>query len=169
MKFRVVESDPAAPQPPGVARGTGRYDLAPGIKLLIAKLTQGQPTTRTSIATIFWLDAAGKETRRFLIELPSGVGIAPIVWGRGGTALWIAQVRSGAKDRLLRPGNGAGAALQMGRGGRLRRCSARGARGAREDTTSARSGRATSQRAGEGRRLRTAGDMLRESSFTIRM
>jgi biopolymer transport protein ExbD len=88
----VTAADPNAAPKLGIARGTGKYDLAPGIKLQVTQVTSGkdgEPTRRTNTATIQWIAGNGELGLSWPIELMPGVAIDRIVWQRGGTALWI--------------------------------------------------------------------------------
>ena len=104
LRFKVVAADPNAPQPPGVATFTGRYDLAPHVKLQVSQITTSRTagaTTRENTATLQWLDAGGQTLRSHKLDLPSGHARYVIVWPRGGNSLWIGQVNAVRRVRYL--------------------------------------------------------------------
>lgn len=87
VKFRVTAPDPNAPPKTGTALGTGRYSLAPGIKLQVTQTTTTSAnggTVRTNSATIEWEQTG----RSHSFGLADGDAIDPIFWKRGSTVLW---------------------------------------------------------------------------------
>jgi beta-lactamase regulating signal transducer with metallopeptidase domain/biopolymer transport protein ExbD len=101
VKFKVTASDPDGLPKVGVARGTGKYDLADGVKLQVTQVTSsedGKGTSRINTATIEWYAGNGQLGLSWPIELTPGLQIDPIVWKRGGSALWI--VRNGVVRKI---------------------------------------------------------------------
>jgi len=94
----VPDTNTGGKSPVEVARSTGQHDLADGIKLRVTSSEDGKGTSRINTATIEWYAGNGELGLQWPIELTAGLAIDPIVWKRGGAALWI--VRNGVVRKI---------------------------------------------------------------------
>ncbi|MEZ5329528.1 MAG: M56 family metallopeptidase [Verrucomicrobiales bacterium] len=92
VSFRVLAALPVGERPPGVAKGTGSFDLALGVTLNLT--TIGSREGYEKLASIRWTDPAGSGQAKIPLvqsDDPKDYSLPTMVWPRGGSALWILQ------------------------------------------------------------------------------